>query len=68
MAGENTLIYHKQGGAELVVGSGGKITAAGTQAAAITAISEVSAAMSIAERQAFNAVLTALRGVGILAP
>lgn len=35
----NTTIYRKQGGAELVIGSGGKITAAGTQASAIADLS-----------------------------
>lgn len=47
----NTPVYMKQGGDELVVGSGGKITAAGTQAS------------HIADPAAAAAITTDLTGV-----
>lgn len=71
-----TKIYKDQNGNRQVVESGGVIQMktgakmvpnSGTQAATIAAISETTATMSSAERQAFNAVLAALKGVGILA-
>ena len=46
----------------------GAVVASGTTAVAIADISEVAAEMSVAERQAFNAVLAALRAFGIVAP
>lgn len=80
-------IYHKQGGDELVVASGGKITNDGTQAAASAAltaasgtadgtVADVGAAFSQATLNdnfqecatKINAILAALRGVGIIAP
>lgn len=53
-------------GGELNVAAGGKITAAGTQAAAIAdhANPATATAADIATKQ--NAVLAALRGVGII--
>lgn len=88
----NATIYMKQGGAELVVGSGGKITAAGTQASAIADLTVTAttgtlptpngtvtianaASPTVAELQEYcveletklEAVLAALRGVGIIA-
>lgn len=68
----NTKIYMKQGGDELVVAVGGKITAAGTQAAHIAdAVAAAGAAPDKAEFDAvvtkLNAALLALEGVGILA-
>lgn len=79
MAGENTKIYLKQGGDELVVASGGKITNAGTQAVAVTNASvahALNATFSDTEAEAalnalgtkLNSVIAALRGVGVIAP
>lgn len=71
-------VYRKQGGDELVVQTGGVISAAGTQASAITdakvdyttgdldAEAEVIAAVN-ATNGAVNDILAALRGVGIIA-
>ena len=61
----NAKVYMKQGGDELVVNAGGKITAAGTQASAIADLTAV--ADSAAIIAAVNAILAALEGVGILA-
>lgn len=69
----STKIYMKQGGDELVVQSGGKITNAGTQASAITDATAATGgdAPTEAEYNALvtklNSVLAALRGVGIIA-
>jgi len=89
----NGKVYRKQGGDELVVDSGGKITNAGTQASAIADLSLTyttgdpsitpdgsitianGATPSDAEFLEFleelqakqNAILAALRGVGIIA-
>lgn len=62
----NTKIYFKQGGDEMVVASGGKITAAGTQATAIADIGNSASGTEIAT--AVNAIIAALEGVGIVAP
>lgn len=81
------LIYNKQGGGELVIAAGGKITNDGTQAAASAALTaasgmadgvvdDVTAAFSqtILNNNfqecatKINAILAALRGVGIIAP
>lgn len=69
----NTTVYLKQGGDEIVVGSGGKITNAGTQASHIANATAATGgdAPTEAEYNALvtklNSVLAALRGVGILA-
>jgi hypothetical protein len=66
-------VYRKQGGDELVVSSGGMITAAGTQASAITDATAITGgeAPTEAEHNALlakvNSILAALRGVGIIA-
>lgn len=62
---QNCKVYMKQGGDELVVASGGKITAAGTQAAHIADIANDANGTAIAT--AVNAILAALEGVGITA-
>lgn len=76
MAGENTKVYFEQGGDKAVVKSGGaiqiltggKITPnSGTQAAAIVTVTGGSTTDAEA-RTAVNAILVALRGVGIIAP
>lgn len=71
-------VYRKQGGDELVVESGGKITAAGTQASAVAdaetshalnatfSDTEVEAALDDIGTK-LNAIIAALEGVGILA-
>lgn len=64
---------HYDGPDELVVESGGQITAAGTQAGAITDATEITGGESPTEAEhnvlvtKLNAVLAALRGVGIIA-
>lgn len=80
----NTKNYEQQGGATWTVGgtldiaAGGKITADGTQAAAVTALkttyttgnldteAEIITALN-ATNTAVNAIITALNGAGILA-
>ena len=57
----NAKVYMKQGGDELVVAAGGKITKGGTQAA------HIADATDAVTPAAFNAVLKALEDVGILA-
>ncbi len=64
MSEYNAKVYMKQGGDELVVASGGKITAAGTQANHIADLT--AQADSAAIIAAVNAILAALEGVGIL--
>lgn len=71
-------VYMKQGGDELVVKTGGKITADGTQASHIVDAkadyttgdldteAEIIAALNAANAK-LNSVLAALEGVGILA-
>lgn len=67
------LIYNKQGGNELVVASGGEIniesggtiTADGTQASHIANLATGATNAQIAT--AFNTLLVAIEGVGILA-
>ncbi|WP_286952797.1 MULTISPECIES: hypothetical protein [Aminobacterium] len=61
----NAKVYMKQGGDELVVNAGGKITAAGTQASNIADLAEAADGPAIVT--AVNAILAALEGVGILA-
>jgi len=73
----NTQIYREQGGAkqvvdasgELSITSGGKITAAGTQASHIADVATTGtwATDDDAIIAAINAILAALEGVGILA-
>lgn len=68
----NTKVYRKQGGDELVIKSGGKITADGTQAAHIADATGAAGANPTQAEYAdlvskFNAVLLALEGVGIVA-
>ena len=58
-------VYKTSNGDELVVASGGKITADGTQAATVADIAVDASGTQIAT--ALNAVLAALEGVGILA-
>lgn len=65
MSEYNAKVYMKQGGDELVVNAGGKITAAGTQASAIADLTAGADGAAIAA--AVNAILAALEGVGILA-
>lgn len=62
-------IERPQGANELRVNTGGKITAAGTQAAAIEdiAVSGTYATDDDAIEAAINGILAALRGVGIIA-
>ena len=60
----NAKVYMKQGGDELVVASGGKITAAGTQASHIADLGDSATGAQIAA--AVNAILKALEDVGIL--
>jgi len=60
-----TKIYKTQGGCELVVDSGGKITKAGTQAAHIADLANDANGTAIATT--VNAILAALEGVGIVA-
>jgi hypothetical protein len=72
MSSYNGKVYRKQGGNELVVESGGKITAAGTQAAHIANATGAAGANPTQAEYAdlvakFNAVLVALEGVGITA-
>ena len=57
-------VYMKQGGDELVVAAGGKITAAGTQASHIADLGDSATGAQIAA--AVNAILKALEDVGIL--
>ena len=61
----NAKVHMKQGGDELVVDTGGKITAAGTQASTIKNLTDQ--ADSAAIIAAVNAIIAALEGVGILA-
>jgi hypothetical protein len=64
----NTLDGITASTAELnLLDGAGAVVASGTTAAVIADISEVAAEMSVAERQAFNAVLAALRAFGIIA-
>jgi len=62
---QNCKVYMKQGGDELVVASGGKITAAGTQASHIADVANDADGTHLAT--AINAILAALEGVGITA-
>ena len=60
-------IVRTKGGDEIRVNSGGKITAAGTQAANIADVATAGSATAAANATAINAILAALEGVGILA-
>ena len=66
----NAKNYNAQGGDSLVIGGsvdvavGGKITAAGTQAAVIACAADADAA---AVRTAVIAIIAALKGAGIIA-
>lgn len=69
----HVLVHLPQGGNELRIESGGKITAAGTQASTIADVAALTGGESPTEAEfnalasKFNAVLAALEGVGILA-
>lgn len=63
----NTKISIPQGGDQIDVASGGKITAAGTQAAHIANVATAGSATAAGNATAINSILAALRGVGILA-
>lgn len=63
----NTKISLRQGGEQMDVATGGKITAAGTQASAITNVATAGSATAAANATAINSILAALRGVGIIA-
>ena len=65
MSEYNAKVYMEQGGDELVVAAGGKITAAGTQASHIADLTGAADGAAIAT--AVNAILAALEGVGIVA-
>ena len=81
MSGENTKVYFKQGGDEMVVEAGGKVTVKtggiiapeGGQAAAITDLTAITGGESPTEAEhnavitAVNSVLAALRDAGIIA-
>ena len=60
-------IVRTNGGDDLRVNSGGKITAAGTQAAHIANVATAGSATAAGNATAINSILAALRGVGILA-
>jgi hypothetical protein len=64
MSDYSAKVYMKQGGDELVVAAGGKITAAGTQASHIADLGDSATGAQIAA--AVNAILKALEDVGIL--
>jgi len=78
MAGENTKIVRPQGGDVLQVKTGGKIVPdSGTQAAAIAAVATADADATYGQPEAdlinelktkVNALLTACRNVGVMAP
>lgn len=61
----STKVYMAQGGDELVVGAGGKISNAGTQASHIANLATGATNAQIAT--AFNTLLVAIEGVGITA-
>ena len=63
----NTKISLPQGGDRIDVASGGQITAAGTQAAAIANVATAGSATAAANATAINSILAALRGVGLIA-
>jgi len=64
MSEYNAKVYMKQGGDELVVDTGGKITKGGTQASHIADLGDSATGAQIAA--AVNAILKALEDVGIL--
>jgi hypothetical protein len=63
----NTKISLPQGGDQIDVATGGRITANGTQAAAITSVPTAGSATAAANATAINSILAALRGVGVIA-
>jgi hypothetical protein len=63
-----TKVSRPQGGEEIRIDTGGKITAAGVQAAHIANVTTGGGSGSAGNATAINAILVALRGVGILAP
>ena len=60
-------VHFPQGGDSLQVETGGKITAAGTQAAAITDALTAGSATAANCATTINLILAALRGVGVVA-
>lgn len=64
---QSTGIQMRNGGDELAVASGGRITANGTQAAAIANVPTAGAATAAANATAINAILAAMRGIGVIA-
>ena len=60
-------VHLPQGGDSLQIESGGKITAAGTQASAITDALTAGSATAANCATTINSILAALRGVGIVA-
>lgn len=72
----NVPVYRRQGGAALVVASGGTIVMqtggkivpnSETQASAITDVSVATVAWTTTEKALVNNIIAALEGVGILA-
>lgn len=69
MSTANTPVRMQQGGAKLVVGTGGAIVGeSGAQAAAIADVATAGSATAAANATAINSLLAALRNVGIIAP
>lgn len=60
-------IRREASGDEIAVASGGKITADGTQAAYVANVPTAGSATAAANATAINAILAALKGVGIMA-
>jgi hypothetical protein len=60
-------VHLPQGGDSLQIETGGKITAAGTQAAAITDALTAGSATAANCATTINLILAALRGVGVVA-
>jgi hypothetical protein len=63
-----TKVSRPQGGEEIRIDTGGKITAAGVQAAHIANVTTGGGSSAASNATAINGILAALRGVGILAP
>jgi hypothetical protein len=72
----NVNVYRRQGGAALVVKSGGSIVVqtggkilpnSETQAAAIAAVGLTTVAWTTGDKAKVNSIITALSGVGIVA-
>ena len=62
-----SLVSRPHGAEELRIDAGGKITNAGTQAAHIANVATAGSATAAGNATAINAILAALRGVGVLA-